>query len=464
MLILTLMKRKYEKDLLNWIKTKSKKPLVLRGARQVGKSTLVSLFCKNYHYDLIEINLENIILTSLDRTKSFRLENLLKELELESSKKITDKTIIFFDEVQNSPTLIEKLRYFYEAENEYHIIAAGSLLEVVLEKENISMPVGRIDYLNIGPMDFEEYLIACNDSILINYLDNDSFDFFPINIYQLFLERFKEFLFIGGMPEAIKSFIKNNDFDEVRKIQKSILLTYRDDIPKYAKRKKHSQYVLDVFNYCFLHIGQKVKFSSISKANSDQVKSAIQTLSSAHIITPCFYSSSSGLPLYSQSDNSVMKLYFLDIGLMNAAMDLDKKTLFKLNGTELITKGMIVEQFIAQHLIYLNNYNDDTKMYYWLNDKKGTNAEIDFIQEFRGKIIPIEVKSGKVGKMKSLFQFIARKKIKIAVKIDLLHCEQWNKKIKTKVRIQNETVPIDFELVTIPAFFITKLHHFLSSK
>jgi predicted AAA+ superfamily ATPase len=156
-----------------------------------------------------------------------------------------------------------------------------------------------------------------------------------------------------------------------------------------------------------------------------------------------------------------MKLYFLDVGLLNAAMNLDAKNLFKFNGADLMSKGTMVEQFVAQHLYNHNFYNSDTQLYYWLNDKKGANAEVDFVLEFDGMITPLEVKSGSMGKMKSLFQFIGRKHCSTGVKLDLTHRDEWISDVNTKIRIGMENAPINFQLITLPVFFVTRLFQLL---
>jgi len=455
------MKRKYEKLLKEWLNSSHKKPLMLRGARQVGKSTLITLFCEAQGLELLEINFENTTLSSLRDPRNFRLDNLLRELELESSLKIGPKTLIFFDEIQNCPTAIEKLRYFYEDSREFTIVAAGSLLELTLEQENISIPVGRVDYLNIEPMDFEEFLLALGETQLLDFLDSFDLKVFPQSFYERLFTHFKEFLYVGGMPEAVETFARTSDFDKVRTVQKSILLTYRQDIPKYSKRSRLAHYISNTLDYTLSHIGHKVKFSDVAKTNSQVVKDAIHILNQAHLIRPCFYTNSSKLPLFSQVDSSTMKLYFLDVGLMNAAMDLSFSTLFKFSGEELMTKGIIVEQFIAQHLRSQRFLNEQQSLYYWLNEKKGASAEIDFILEHLGKIVPIEVKSGATGKMKSLFQFIARKKIDTGVKIDLKFRTKWRDKVSTTVRIGNNNCPLQFKISYMPAFFITKIDKFL---
>ena len=455
------MKRKYETFLNSWLINPNKKPLILRGARQVGKSTLVKLFCENNDLDLLEINFENISLSSLSNSRDFKLENLLRELELETSMKITDKTVIFFDEIQNSPIAIEKLRYFYESENNYNVIAAGSLLELVLDQEKISFPVGRVDFLNIGPMDFTEFLEALDDQKLLNFMDDFNLDFFPENLFNEYLDRFKEYLYVGGMPEAISVFRETKDFNAVRSAQKSILLTYRNDIPKYTNRSKQAEYISNVFDYTIGNVGRKVIFSEIASTNSAVVKESIRTLALANIIQPCFYSSASGLPLFSQMDKSVMKLYFLDVGLLNAAMGLDMKTLMKFKGDDLMTKGLMVEQFVSQHLSNLNYHNEDSQLFYWLNVKKGASAEVDFVVEHNGEIFPLEVKSGSMGKMKSLFQFIGIKKKDMGIKLDLTFRDEFKRRVDAKIRLGNENAKIECNVLSLPVFFISRFKDFL---
>jgi uncharacterized protein len=216
------MKRQAEQDLLKWFHRKDRSPLIIRGARQVGKSTLVKIFCESNHLDLIEINLEKEKIKSAE-AQSFSLQNILDEIQFKTKKVIGPKTVIFLDEIQEQPKLLSALRYFYEERIEIAVIAAGSLLEIALKSENFSFPVGRVEFYHLGPMNFTEFLWATNNELLAQKIAN--LDFTP-GVHEMAREELCKFYYIGGMPKAIKSFVDESSLIPVRRIQEQILQAY----------------------------------------------------------------------------------------------------------------------------------------------------------------------------------------------------------------------------------------------
>ena len=448
-------------DLKSWASKENRKPLVLRGARQVGKSTLVKLFCKEVGLELIEINLEKNKIKELENETRFSILRVLEEIEVISGKKINQNSLVFLDEIQSQPISFNRLRYFYEEKPELKIIAAGSLLEVSLDKESFSMPVGRVEQYHLGPMTFLEFLKVKNEDIVLEQILKLNKKIAPTEALNLkAIELLKEFYFIGGMPECVNEFIKTRDFKKVREIQIDLLNTYREDIPKYTQRKQGER-VEEVFEYTPLHLGEKVQFTNISTAHSEKIKEAIQLLTKAHIIYPAFHNSCTGLPLKAGADLAVFKLYFLDVGLYNAKTGLEWKDFLNLNSEELITKGKMAEQFIAQHL-YFREPRQISELYYWLRGGKKNAAEVDFIISNGTNIYPLEVKAGSTGKMRSLWQYVYEKKPKMALKFDLAHRGNPLSINSFSVQTNEGIKSIECPLISAPLYAIENLQNYLS--
>lgn len=413
------MQRIELKFLEQWFQKKNRKPLIIRGARQVGKSTLVRLFAAEAGFELLEINLELHRLHALQNGQQLSsVKEVNQEIESLFNKKIHDKTLIFFDEIQQSPILISLLRYYYEEYPHLAVIAAGSLLEFVLEDHNFSMPVGRVEFLHLGPMKFSEFLLNSGKSELVQQVDKvfpylKSHHFYQIN------EEWKRYLFVGGMPEAVKSYSLHQSPKLVRDIQRSIIQTYKSDFSKYASKKQLPR-LETIFEALPQHLGRKIKYSAISSEfDSRKIKEAIQLLRLARIIHCCYHTNANGLPLSAQKDIHVYKIYFLDVGLLHYMQGLSWRDLKSYSDENLLTKGLSAEQFVAQHLAYSRGPQEEPELYYWLRDKTSEKAEVDFVFSREGSILPIEVKSGKSGKLKSLKQFISEKNISEAYRFDL---------------------------------------------
>ncbi len=448
------MKRAALEYLKVWANNQKSKPLIIRGARQVGKSTLVRLFCENQGLDLIEINLEKIKIKEFENQTSFSIQKVISDIELASNKVLGPNTILFIDEIQAQPQAFAKLRYFYEDAAEVRVVAAGSLLDVIIDEANFSIPVGRVEYYFLGPMTFTEFLQARNEEILIKQLKNlDINSYVGEALHERMIAQLKDYYFVGGMPEAVKTFIETNDRSKVRKVQLDLLQTYRDDIPKYTKGKFNLR-VKEVFEYVPANLGaSKVKFSDIFESNSLQVKQAIDLLHRAQVILKVLHTSASGLPLTAGADPSVMKLFFLDIGLYNAVMGVQWANIYSTQEGELLTKGNMAEQFIAQHLATLNPHIRN-ELYYWLRGGKAQAAEVDFIFAHNGSIYPIEVKAGSTGKMRSLWQFLGEKKQTKAIKFDLKIRDKCLQQASQIVVIENKKIEVKTSLISLPLYAI----------
>lgn len=429
------MERKAFKYLEKWYQKEKRKPLILRGARQVGKSTLVRLLAKRLGLQLVEFNFEIEKLKSAQskigekEMNSFQFEHLIAEIESKKNTHLDKNCLLFFDEIQQQSELIPLLRYFYEKRPDVPLIAAGSLLEFALEKKAYSMPVGRIEYFHLSPMDFEEFLLATGKKKLneqVNLLFNKNLSYpelfqvnWPSYLGSELTQAVKDYLYVGGMPEAVDVFARTRSPIQVRDVHRSILQTYKDDFSKYATPATTVR-LEELFNRLHLFIGKKVKYSELLiETRNREIKSALNLLFKARLLLFCKHTNGSGLPLRSLASDEVFKFYFLDVGLLGYLQGHTWSEIHNFNDLTLLTKGDVAEQFLAQHLAYLDRGFEEPELFYWLRDGKSVNAELDFLFSCESQIYPIEVKAGKSGKMKSLVNFCSERKLKYAFRFDM---------------------------------------------
>jgi len=316
-----MLNRFSEKYLQQWYLKKNRKPLVVRGARQVGKSTLVKEFSKKFGYKLIEINLEKY-LNMENVFKRLNVKEILNEISLITGHSLDGKAgdILFLDEIQATPSAIPALRYLHEEKSDLHVIAAGSLLEFTLADHKYSMPVGRIEFLYLGPLSFFEYVNAHNSSHLIDYIKNYNFeDNFSNEAHNQLCILLREYLIISGMPEAVDVYLDTENINQSLQVHHSILDTYRNDFSKYAS-KNALQRLQRVYDYVPSATGEKFKYSNVNPAwQSREIRSAVDLLENAGVIFKVKSTSGAGIPLNAYADDKVFKTYFLDVGLMNTA-------------------------------------------------------------------------------------------------------------------------------------------------
>jgi len=408
------MKRDIEKYFIQWAKDKNKKPLIIRGARQVGKSYLVEHCLKDYFRNIVTCNFEftpelKNCFDTLDPV------TIINKIQILLNVEITKDSLLFLDEIQECPQAIMALRYFKEKLSEQAVICAGSLLEFTINKENFSMPVGRVSFIYVQPLSFGEFLTAVGQEKLRKHLNSVSIET-PIDdiFHNKLIELLKIYLVIGGMPAAVQEYINTKNISNVLKIQNDLLTTYKEDFGKYSKVSK-SQYLEKVMNFVPRFVGQKVKYTTIDpEIRSLYLKEAIYLLNLAGIIKQIFKTTASGLPLESEKNENIFKLNFLDVGLMQAvtgiSSDIVSKDLMQINN------GAIAEQFVGQELLAYSNPNIENKLYFWCREEKNSMAEIDFVINNNSNIIPVEVKAGTTGTLKSLNLFMKEKKPKIAVR------------------------------------------------
>lgn len=451
------MKRFSLDHLAQWVKSPHRKPLILRGARQVGKSTLVKLFCQRDGYDLLELNLERVKLRQAENRETFSMQKLIDEIELLAGKEITESTILFLDEIQGQPAAIEVLRYFYEERPELRVIAAGSLLEATMLRAHLSMPVGRVEYFHLGPMTFREFLYALGEDLLVKKLDAVSlFDPPAQMVATRALELLQLYYVVGGMPEAVRIYAEERDIKAVREVHYALLQSYRDDIPKYANTQEGKR-VDDVFHYAPAHLGELVVLKDISQAHSLEVRRGIELLSFTQVIHAVYHNVCSGTPLQAGKRERPLKLYFCDVGLYCTASGLTGQDLLLAEPSKVLLRGNIAEQFIAQHLAFRNPSHRFEELFFWVRDGKTSSAEVDFIVSNNGRIIPIEVKAGATGKLRSLWQFVAEKEPPYAVRFYGGSGEPLVQDVVQQVPTKSGLRNISTKLVSLPLYMVESL-------
>jgi len=447
------MRRLADSFLQQWLLDPGRKPLVLRGARQVGKTWLVRNFARQSGKTLIEINFEKTPHFA-DKFSSNDPQEILLQLRSVLKNPIDiENSLLFLDEIQAAPTLIAKLRWFSEDLPQLPVITAGSLLEFVLAEHSFSMPVGRIEYLHLEPLSFEEFLLAKNENNFVDYLHQYELDsIIPNSTHQQLMSLFKEYMFVGGLPAAVSSWVQFHDLDRIEKIHLNILATYRDDFSKYHGRLAIAR-LEEVMNAIPSMLGEKCVYSRINKnAQATSIKQAIYLLEKARICHSVQSTSGNGLPLGATINQKYFKEIFLDTGLCNSLLGLPLHALTDTSEITLINQGGISEQVVGQCLRSINPFYVEPQLYYWLREVAGASAEIDYIITHRNHVIPIEVKSGTTGSLKSLHLFMALKKLSVAVRINSAIPNS------TLVSIKNQA---DYRLLSIPFYLIGELHRLL---
>jgi len=389
------MERKILRELVSWKDKYNRKPLIINGARQVGKSWAIADFAqRHFNGRLHTINFEENPSFSRIFELNFDISRILNELEIVLGESIlVGSDLIFFDEIQVCPKAISALRYFYEKMPAAHVICAGSLLDFVLK--DISFPVGRVEELEMHPLTFSEFLLARGKKIVLEQLSLMS-----KNTSQAFKQEMDKelqlYFVIGGMPECVNTYLHTNSLIEVMQVQNQLINTYRNDFRKYTPRV-NPDCLNDILASVSTRVGQQIKYTTLSdRFTSVTVKSGVGVLNASRVLYTVTNVNLNGLPLIPQGKQ--FKLLFLDIGLLIRLSGLSIQTDL-INGKLLTAfKGMLAEQFIGQEL----KAYSASPIHYWENTNPGTMAEIDYVIELNGKIIPIEIKYGKSGSLKSL--------------------------------------------------------------
>lgn len=387
----------------SWKKGTNRKPLVLRGARQVGKTTLVEDFARNYKH-FVSLNLEK----AADREFFENYADVTTIVEaLQLSNDIPSgglpETLLFIDEIQEMAKAIQLLRYFFEEVPELHVIAAGSLLEFVIGEVE-SFPVGRVEYLYLYPMNFSEYLAAIDHKAAQKELGH-----VPIRplAHKLLMGLFHRYAIIGGMPEVVKSDIRDGNLANLPRIYEGIWATYKDDVEKYASNATERRVIRHIMDAAPLYLDQRIKFQNFGNSNyrSREVGEAMRNLDAAKIVQLIYPTTSLEAPIKPDLRKSP-RLQFLDTGLVNHVLNIQGRML-AMEDLGNAFKGAIIPHLVAQELISLNTLTN-IKPHFWVREKAQASSEVDLVYPYSDKVIPIEVKSGATGSLKSLHQFMDR--------------------------------------------------------
>ena len=411
------MQRAIEADLISWKNQKNHMPLMVRGARQIGKSFLIEQFGATHFKHVVTVNFE---LTPQLKSAFLDLDphRIVQTLELVIGTPIeANHTLLFLDEIQECPEAIMALRYFKEKMPELHVIAAGSLLEFALQSKNFRMPVGRIQYLYMKPLSFKEFLMAMGQLKLKTYIETVHWDtVIPTAVHETLLQFIRLYFFLGGMPAVIQNYLDNQSLLSARRIQSAILSTYRGDFGKYCNVTKH-KYLEMIFIKTPEIITQQFRYVDVSRdVQSRDLKDALGNLSKAGLVNQVFSTNATGLPLRSLIHENRFKLLFLDIGLVSSAIQYEPQLMMD-SQLLAVNRGALSEQFVGQEVLANQDCYLDNGLYYWSRDARGSSAEVDYVVQVGRHIIPIEVKSGSTGRMKSLHLFMAEHQSKLGVRI-----------------------------------------------
>ena len=409
------MYREQVQELINWKNSSARKPLLIKGARQVGKTWLMKTFGESEYENCIYVNFESNKRLQNIFTDDFDIKRIITALEVETGKLITSKsTLIILDEIQEANGALTALKYFYENAPEFHIISAGSLLGVALSKQT-SFPVGKVDFLNLYPLSFPEFLEALNERPLLKLLKSK--DWKLITAFKSkYIQLLKQYYFIGGMPEVVSTFAKNKDFAEARDLQNKILQAYELDFSKHAPNEIVPR-IRMLWNNIPSQLAKENKkfiYGAIkSGARAKEYELALAWLIDCGLVHQIKRVTKPAIPLKAYEDFTAFKLFLVDVGLLVAMGNVDAKSIIDGNALFQEFKGALTEQYVLQQLVT----NPQLSIYYWAAEN--ATAEIDFLIQNEGKLTPIEVKAEENLKAKSLKLFYDKFKVEKAIRTSM---------------------------------------------
>ncbi|WP_016778195.1 ATP-binding protein [Anaerophaga thermohalophila] len=409
------MERIAMQELVEWKNRPGRKPLVLRGARQVGKTWLIKEFGRREYNRVAYVNFERSKELQTLFKENFDVRRILTALQIETGVRITaSDTLIVFDEVQEAEGALTALKYFYENYPEYHVIAAGSLLGVSLHRDT-SFPVGKVEFCNLYPLNFAEFLKAAKQFELLDLLNNKDWDLIR-TFKDRYIQLLKQYYFVGGMPEVVSCFVENNDFNEVRTFQKNILTAYEFDFSKHAPNEVVPR-IRMLWNSIPKQLAKENKkfiYGAIrSGARARDYELALSWLIDSGLVHKVCRVSKPGMPLKAYAEANVFKLFVTDVGLLGAMVDIDKKSILEGNRIFEEFKGALTEQYVLQEILTFQ----DLFVYYWSTEK--SMAEIDFVIQHQGEVFPIEVKAEENLRAKSLRSFYQRFHPRLALRFSM---------------------------------------------
>lgn len=409
--------------LLKWKQNKHRKPMIIEGARQVGKTWLMKEFGQQAYADTVYINFDSNSRMAELFASDLDTERLIMGLELYAGHKIDpDNTLLIFDEVQEVPRALSSLKYFYENAPQYHIVCAGSLLGIALH-QGTSFPVGKVDFMNLYPLSFREFLMANGQERFAELIDKQ--DFQMITSFKLtYIDALKHYYYVGGMPEAVQSFAENKDFNEVREIQRRILMAYEQDFSKHAPNEivPRLRMIWNSIPSQLAKENKKFIYGLVREgARAKDYEAAIMWLSDCGLVHKISRVNTAGIPLRAYEDLKAFKLFVVDVGLLGCMAGLRQHTLLDGNDLFVEFKGALTEQYVCQQLKNI----EDLDIYYYTNDRG--SCEIDFVVDTGGKIVPVEVKAEVNLRAKSLKSYQEKFSPEISVRTSMADYkkEEW---------------------------------------
>ena len=446
--------------LINWLNSDDRLPLVIQGARQVGKTWLVRHLAETQGLRLIELNFEDRkeLATTFSSNDPQRI---LQSLEGVLSVEPIDpqKSLLFLDEIQAVPELYAKLRWFAEKMPELAVIAAGSLFEFIFKKhtEAISMPVGRVEFMYLEPFSFEEFLLAQKKTPLVRVIHKFTWreGISPVTHKEL-LRLFKEYIIVGGMPAAVKTWVKTKNFLEVSKKHQNILATYKGDFHKYAGRID-PDLIEQTIAQVPLELSKKFVYSKVTReVQVPTIKKAFNLLCRARICHRVISTAANGVPLRDKKNEKFIKALFVDVGLCSASLNLSLESIRSVQELTLINSGGIAEQVVGQLLRTLFPLFMNPELYYWLRQVGTADAEVDYVIQHGPNVVPLEVKADKPGALKSLHLFMNQKELSLAARV------YSGLPLKTAVSVKlHDGTQVSYELRSIPFYLVSELHRLL---
>jgi uncharacterized protein len=413
------LRRTIDEELLNWKLTEKRKPLILRGARQVGKTYSVKNLAKYFTY-FVEINFDERSFFSSIFEKNLSVFEVCEQLSvLTNTPIIAGETLLFLDEIQTCIPAISILRYFYEKMPELHVIAAGSLLEFALA-DIPSFGVGRVRFLYMYPLSFCEFLMAQEEYLLLEQL-NKATVFKPLSeqVHQKLINHYKKFLIIGGMPEAVSVYVNSKDLLEVQRVLNDLLISVQSDFVKYKTRVPGTR-LIEVFNAIAQQVATKFTYSYPNSLMSNlQIKEAIELLKMAGLVYAVTHSAANGIPLGAEINPKKTKYLIFDTGIFQRLLGLNIADLLVNDDFNAINKGHIAELHVGLELLKVESCYQKTDLYYWQRDAKNSQAEVDYVCQFNNAIVPVEVKAGTKGSMQSIYLFLKEKNLLQGFRISL---------------------------------------------
>ena len=439
-----------------WAARRPHKPVVIRGARQVGKSTLVREFARTARLTLVAVDFERnpeLRDAFTDRDPA-RILALLKLMTGNAAAAGTH--LLFLDEIQAAPEALAALRYFHEEMPDLHVLAAGSLLEFALAHTRFPMPVGRVEYMHLGPMHFEDFVIAMGEADVVEFLGGLSLssirkNALPVPLHRKCLDLLRRYWVVGGLPEAVAAFVRapgrGTDFEPVSRVLQSVVATYRDDFGKYGRSHDRIRLVFDRLPHL---AGRKFKYVEISRDHrAAEIAAALDHLCMARVACKVFRTAANGVPLAAEANQRFFKCLHVDVGLMCAALGLDVLDLERHGDPTLVNRGAVAEQFVGQHLLHNDAPYVTPGLHYWAREARNAAAELDYVVAVGSRVVPVEVKAGATGSLRSLQQFIREKSADLALRFNA----DPPSLLRESRKLPDGRV-VDYDLLSLPLYLV----------